>query len=46
MESIIEGVETKEQVDIVNQCNGDLIQGFYFYKPSPVADIEQLDIFK
>jgi len=46
MESIIEGVETKEQVDIVNQCNGDLIQGFYFYKPSPVADIDQLDIFK
>jgi EAL domain-containing protein (putative c-di-GMP-specific phosphodiesterase class I)/CheY-like chemotaxis protein len=46
MESIIEGVETKEQVDIVNQCKGDLIQGFYFYKPSPVVDINQLDIFK
>jgi len=45
MESIIEGVETKQQVDIVNQCNGDLIQGFYFYKPSPVADIDQLGIF-
>jgi EAL domain-containing protein (putative c-di-GMP-specific phosphodiesterase class I)/FixJ family two-component response regulator len=46
MESIIEGVETKEQVDMVNQCNGDLIQGFYFYKPSPVVDIDQLDFFK
>jgi EAL domain-containing protein (putative c-di-GMP-specific phosphodiesterase class I)/FixJ family two-component response regulator len=46
MESIIEGVETKEQVDIVNQCNGDLIQGFYFYKPSPVDVINQLSIFK
>jgi EAL domain-containing protein (putative c-di-GMP-specific phosphodiesterase class I)/CheY-like chemotaxis protein len=46
MESIIEGVETKEQVDIVNQCNGDLIQGFYFYRPSPVEDIDQLSIFK
>ena len=46
MESIIEGVETKEQVDIVNQCKGDLIQGFYFYKPSPVDVINQLSIFK
>jgi len=46
MESIIEGVETKEQVDIVNQCNGDLIQGFYFYKPSPVDVINQLSMFK
>jgi diguanylate cyclase len=46
MESIIEGVETKEQVDIVNECNGDLIQGFYFYKPSPVDIINQLSIFK
>jgi EAL domain-containing protein (putative c-di-GMP-specific phosphodiesterase class I)/CheY-like chemotaxis protein len=46
MESIIEGVETKEQVDIVNQCDGDLIQGFYFYKPSPVEVINQLSVFK
>ena len=45
METIIEGVETKEQADIVNECNGDLIQGFYFYKPSPVEDINQLSIF-
>jgi len=45
METIIEGVETKEQADIVNQCNGDLIQGFYFYKPSPVDEINQLSIF-
>jgi len=45
METIIEGVETKEQADIINQCNGDLIQGFYFYKPSPVEDINQLSIF-
>ena len=45
MESIIEGVETKGQVDIVNQCHGDLIQGFYFYKPSPVDVINHLSIF-
>jgi EAL domain-containing protein (putative c-di-GMP-specific phosphodiesterase class I)/CheY-like chemotaxis protein len=46
MQSIIEGVETKEQVDIVNQCNGDLIQGFYFYRPSPVDEINKLNIFE
>lgn len=45
MESIIEGVETKEQVDIVNKCKGDLIQGFYFYKPCPAEEINQLNIF-
>ena len=45
MQSIIEGVETKEQVDIVNQCSGDLIQGFYFYRPSSVDEINKLNLF-
>lgn len=39
---IAEGVETKEQLDILTKlgCNG--IQGYYFYKPLPKEDIEKL----
>jgi EAL domain-containing protein (putative c-di-GMP-specific phosphodiesterase class I) len=30
---IQEGVETKEQLDLVTKCGCDYIQGFYFSKP-------------
>lgn len=33
MEVIAEGVETKEQLDILTELNVDLIQGFYFDRP-------------
>ncbi|MBR1529381.1 MAG: GGDEF domain-containing protein [Oscillospiraceae bacterium] len=41
LECIAEGVETKEQVDLLlsNCCN--LAQGFLFDKPLPVADFEK-----
>ena len=45
LECIAEGVETKEQVQLLvdNQCN--LAQGFYFDKPLPVEEFEtRLDI--
>ena len=40
LECIAEGVETKEQVQLLadNQCN--LAQGFYFDKPLPVEEFE------
>ncbi len=35
----IEGVETKEQVDIIKNIDIDYIQGYYFSKPLPVDEL-------
>ena len=42
MEVIVEGVETKEQVDILRQLKVDTIQGFYFAKPLPFDEYQKL----
>ena len=39
---IVEGVETREQLDFLNNCMCDEIQGFYYFKPMPVNEIEEL----
>ncbi len=41
MEIVAEGIETREQVDFLAKQNCDLIQGFYFSKPLPVAEFEK-----
>jgi EAL domain-containing protein (putative c-di-GMP-specific phosphodiesterase class I) len=33
--TVVEGVETKEQLDFINTCDCDYIQGFLFSKPVP-----------
>ncbi len=38
--TVIEGVETKEQVDFVNRIQGDIIQGYYFSKPLSKDEFE------
>lgn len=38
MEIVAEGIETREQVDFLAGQDCDLIQGFYFAKPLPVAE--------
>ena len=30
---IVEGVETKEELDIINEMGSDMIQGYYYFKP-------------
>ncbi len=40
LECIVEGVETKEQLDILRNNRCELAQGFIFDKPLPVADFE------
>lgn len=39
---VIEGVETKEQLDILNSIGEFVVQGYYFYKPMSIAEIENL----
>ena len=35
IECIVEGIETKEQVDILRQTKAEMIQGYYFGEPVP-----------
>ena len=39
---IVEGVETKEQLNILSTLGCDYIQGFYFSKPIPEEEIATL----
>jgi diguanylate cyclase (GGDEF)-like protein/PAS domain S-box-containing protein len=39
---IAEGVETKQQLDFLIENNCNIIQGFYYSKPLPVAEIQVL----
>jgi len=42
LQTVAEGVESGEQVQFLADQGCDLIQGFYFAKPMPVAEFEQL----
>lgn len=42
LETVAEGVETDEQLDLLREMNCDCIQGFLLGKPMPSNDIEQL----
>lgn len=41
MECIAEGVETRRQVDVLNENACDLAQGFFYDKPLPVEEFEK-----
>ena len=42
MEAIVEGVETKEQVEILRRMKVDTIQGFYYTRPLSFGGYNQL----
>ena len=42
MQTIAEGVETKEQVEFLKSIGCKYVQGFYYSKPLPVEDFEKL----
>ncbi|MEG2487198.1 EAL domain-containing protein, partial [Anaerorhabdus sp.] len=41
MKTVAEGVESREQVDLLKKMGCDLIQGYYFAKPMTVKDFEE-----
>lgn len=45
IDSIAEGIETKEQVAFLKEINCNEIQGYYFSKPKPIEEFEK-EIFK
>ena len=42
MEAIVEGVETKEQVELLRKMKVDTIQGFYYSRPIPFGKFNEL----
>jgi diguanylate cyclase (GGDEF)-like protein len=42
LDTVAEGVETKEQLDFLNNLMCHQVQGFYFYKPMPAGEMEKL----
>ena len=42
LEVIAEGVETKEQIEFLQRHLCDEFQGYYYYKPMPREEIEEL----
>jgi EAL domain-containing protein (putative c-di-GMP-specific phosphodiesterase class I) len=42
MRTVIEGIETQAQADLARHLNGDWAQGFWFGRPMPVQQFEQL----
>ena len=41
VKTIVEGVETKEQMEFVKRIQGDIIQGYYYSKPIPKIKFEE-----
>lgn len=41
LETVAEGVETKEQVDCLKQMGCDIAQGYYYAKPMPIKEFEE-----
>lgn len=42
MHTVAEGVEEREQVEMLKRLDCDYIQGYYFAKPMPIPQFEQL----
>ena len=40
VKTIVEGVETEEQVEFIRKLECDIIQGYYYSKPLSKADFE------
>ncbi len=39
---VVEGVETEDQLNMIVAWGGQVVQGYYFSKPVPAADVPAL----
>lgn len=46
MDTVVEGVEQRHQVDMLKRLNCDYVQGYYFAKPMPIGEFETLAFCK
>ncbi len=46
MRIVVEGVETKEQIQALNGIEVDLLQGYYFSRPEPLEVLSRTYINK
>ena len=42
IQTVAEGVEWEKQVEFLRAEGCDFVQGYYYYKPMPIADFETL----
>ena len=42
LDVVMEGVETHEQIELLQQIGCKIIQGYVHYKPMPVEDYERI----
>lgn len=42
MTTVAEGIETAEQLTIIRNMNCQIAQGYYFYKPMPIEEINEI----
>lgn len=42
LEVVIEGIETNAQLEILDSLNAYIVQGFLFYKPMPIKEVEDI----
>lgn len=42
IDTVAEGVETKDQLQLLYDVHCRIAQGFYFYKPMPISEFEKL----
>ena len=46
METIVEGVETSDQLEFLKSISCDIFQGYYFAKPMEVTQFEEIYMHK
>ncbi len=42
IKTVAEGVETQRQIDFLKSTSCDVVQGYFYAKPMPIADFEEL----